>query len=82
MMYRNKHKAGLLAGVAQIICVVMPDLARLLKLEFLQPNAVMFFVDIVKREIKERIKTGKKRNDFIGAMMQVIFESIFVIPGW
>ena len=73
MMYRNKHKAGLLAGVTQIICIAMPDLARLLKLEFLQLDAVMFFVDIVKREIRERMKTGKKRNDFIGAMMQVFF---------
>lgn len=70
MQYRNKHKAGTLAQCSQILAFVWADLARLLKLDVLHPEAITFFTNIIKREITERKNTGKKRNDFIGAMMQ------------
>ena len=79
MQYRNKHKAGTLAQCSQILAFVWADLARLLKLDVLHPEAITFFTNIIKREITERKNTGKKRNDFIGAMMQVIFQYLLKI---
>ena len=46
-------------------------MARLIRAEVLHPQAVDFFANIIKNQCAERMRTGNKRNDFIGSMIQV-----------
>ena len=73
LLYRGKYKdtGGFLQTISMSLGFLWADLARLLKLEPMSPEAAKFFTDIIKAQIKERQKTGKKRNDFIQSLLQV-----------
>ena len=72
-MSRGKYKdiGGFLQQISVSLGFLWADMARLLKLEPFSPEAAKFFTNIIKAQIKERQKTGKKRNDFIQSLLQV-----------
>ena len=75
MMWRGKYvnDGGMLQSIRVMLGFLWADMARLLKVEMLQPDAVNFFCNLVKSQIDERQKSGRRRADFIDAMMQVRF---------
>ena len=74
LLSRGKYKdtGGFLQQISVSLGFLWADMARLLKLEPFSPEAAKFFTNIIKAQIKERQKTGKKRNDFIQSLLQVI----------
>ena len=73
MIFRGKYSegGGVLSSLRVFLAFAWPDMARLLKVETLQSQAVDFFCNIIKSQIAERQKSGRRRADFIDAMMQV-----------
>jgi len=72
MVYRGKYleAGGVLQPAKVVLSFLWTDMTRLLKLEIIQPDATNFFCNIMKSQLEERKKSGKKRNDFIDAMLQ------------
>ena len=73
MLFRGKYAedGGVLRSLRIFLAFMWADMARLLKVETLQYEAVDFFCNIIKSQIAERQKSGRQRADFIDAMMQV-----------
>jgi len=72
LLSRGKYKdtGGFLQQISVSLGFLWADMARLLKLEPFSPEAAKFFTNIIKVQIKERQKTGMKRNDFIQSLLQ------------
>ena len=68
---RYKDAGGVLQSSKLFLGFMWPDMARLLRVDVLEPKATDFFCNIIKAQLAERQKTGKKRNDFIDSMLQV-----------
>jgi len=67
---RGKYE---LKGLKQFQLILMfgfPGLAKLLGLNFFNPSALKFFINIIKTTIEQRKKSGHNRNDFIDVMLQ------------
>ena len=73
MMSRGKYEGqgGILGAIKMTLGFTWPDMARLLNLETMDSQAIDFFVSIIKATLKDRQKTGNKRNDFIDALLAV-----------
>ena len=72
-MYRGKYAntGGMLYQLYTALGFLWTDMARLIGAEVFHPQAVDFFANIIKNQCAERMRTGNKRNDFIGSMIQV-----------
>lgn len=56
-----------------IVIFFAPFLAKLLKLNFLDKDGILFFNDIVSQSMKERMKPGAvRRNDFIDLILEAL----------
>ena len=58
-----------------IFLLLFPNLAYYLRVDNLEKNSFNFFVDIVKKSIKERRENNYRRNDFIDLMEDTLKES-------
>jgi len=77
MTYRGKYKnaGGMFHDFKMGLGFLWPDMARLLGVEVLDPKAVNFFCDIIKAQLRDRQKTGRRRTDFIDALLQGMDQS-------
>ena len=73
LLYRGKYAntGGMLHQFYTALGFLWTDMARLIRAEVFHPQAVDFFVKIIKNQCAERMRTGNKRSDFIGSMIQV-----------
>lgn len=54
-----------------MIQLFMPKIAKLLGLTFMDVDAGTFFLDLVKKSVEEREKSGARYNDFIDQCLDV-----------
>jgi len=72
LLYRGKYAntGGMLHQFYTALGFLWTDMARLIRAEVFHPQAVDFFANIIKNQCAERMRTGNKRSDFIGSMIQ------------
>ena len=56
----------------KMMCVfLLPKLANLLRLNAMETEGANFFIDLVKRTIRQRQKSGQRQNDFVDQIIDV-----------
>ena len=53
------------------VIVFLPRLALFLGVNVMDSEAGQFFIDLVKKSVEEREKSGKRYNDFIDQVLDV-----------